>query len=303
MTEFKKCAESVGEWLVNSKAGKVAFDPGVMFSAMHAIIFMGSESTTIKALGIASLGITAGISTLRNLAPNMNKAFAKAANPVLQKIGQPELDSNGFPLYANGVILGTVATTAVAAGDEGSALISVFFAAANVGKGAAISNSWTLESVGQKILNASSNLLPLSGAKLGLKDIAENPPRMLKHSLYLPELYGSLGAFTYGVSHSGLFAAAGAISAAVAIRAAAINNGSMTAPAMQGFPVIGKAFSSSDQVLSRRFMKWASVCYAGGASLLGNFDAMTAHLCAAGGNQRLENFDKKKQSEALTAEV
>ena len=111
-----------------------------------------------------------------------------------------------------------------------------------------------------------------------------------------------MGAFIYGSSHSGWAASAGAISALFGIVAAARNNGDMHKPAMSELPMIGKGFTSSDQVLARRFMKWASLCYAAGAAVKGNFGPASAHSLAAGGNAILENGDKERQKVALELE-
>lgn len=287
-------ANDVGKWLTDSKAGKVILDPGVLFSGLHAIIFSGSDSALIQGLGFSSLALTVSISTVRNLFPELNKNISEKLNPFFNAVSAPTIDSIGFPLFINGVVLSGIALAAFAKGDYLSGAISLSYAIANTDKGARISqeNSWTLENLGNKFFN-----------KIGMQKYVDDPSRLLKHTIYLPELWGSVGAGIYGFSHSGMAATVGAFSALVAVTAAAVNNGDLKKPAIQQIPIVRNivAFSdrldvaSSDQVISRRFMKYASVSYGLGAAVLSNFMPAVAHGCAAGANSILEKADRQRQ--------
>lgn len=280
--------------LLLSKASKVALDPGVLFSGLHAVIFSGSPSTLIQGLGYGSLALTASVAAVRNFLPETNDKIANKFNSVTEKLNAPKIDSIGFPLFLNGVVLSGIALASLAKGDYLSASISLSYAIANTDKGARISgnNTWTLENVCQKTFE-----------KVGANNIAENPLRIIKHSLYLPELWGSLGAFIYGASHSGWTAAAGLGAATVAVTAASINNGSANKPSFS--KIIPKSvrggFFPSDQVISRGFMTVASGCYAAGAVALGNYLPAGGHGLACLANGILTKQDRGRQAAQLNA--
>lgn len=279
------------------------------FQLCMPLFFQGVLSPLIQGLGYSSLGLTLSISAVRNIFPDLNKKIAKKFNVVSEKLKAPTIDSNGFPLFINGVVLSGIALTAFATGDYLSSSISFAYAGANIDKGARISgnNSWTMEAVGTNFFNSAEKIGGTEKIKSQLKFLAETPPRILKYSAYLPELWGSAGAMIYGISHSGMAAAIGALAAGVAVTAAAINNGDLKNPAIAKTPIVGKLVSlsnrgenpASDQVISRRFMKYASISYGVGALLLGNPMPAMAHGCGAAGNAILESGDRSRQQVAL----
>lgn len=291
-------AKDVGEWLTNTKSGKVICDPGVLFSILHACIFSGSDSNLIFGAGLFSLGVTASVSAIRQLNPNLNEKISDKIRPILHKVSAPEFNSNGFPLFINGVILSGIALTAFAKGDYSSGVVALSFAVSNTDKGARISGekSWTVENLGNKFFKA-----------IGKNTYVENPPRFLKHTVYLPELWGSMGAFSAAFMHSGPAALAGGLSSLTAVRAAGVNNGDLKNPAIRDKPVAGtfaklsdgKESPASDQVISRRFMKYASFIYSTGAFVSGNIVPAIGHFSAGIANNILEKKDRQIQQEKL----
>ncbi len=272
------------------KAFKVASDPGVLFSSMHAIIFSQSPSPVVQGLGYASLGLTVAVTTLREHFKGRNQQIAAQVNPLLERWNQPAFDKPTFPLYLNGVVLGGVAVTAGIMGDWLSAAISGSYTLANAGKGAQVAGAWSLNDITSRL-----RIEKIPGFR-----------RLSEYTLSLPEFWGSAGALIYGIAYSnGLLSAVGALSASVAVVAAKVNNGKPENTGMselvQSIPFIRDRIKiiASDQVLSRRFMKFASSFYAAGAAWLGNPGAAAAHGFAAVGNHRLERADLARQMQAL----
>ncbi len=303
-----KRINDVGSWLSSTPPAKVILDPGILFSALHAIAFSGSSSHLIQGLGFASLALTASVSIVRNFLPNINQKIAQKLNPFLERAGQPKIDSNGFPLYANGAVLSVIAATSFYVGDLTSASISTSYAISNMGKGAAISGAWTLEDVGKKSFSMAAQIMPTKRSKARIRMLAKNPPNFLKNSIYLPELWASAGAFSYGLLYStGLLTAIGALASSVSVVAAALNNGSFRRPYNIKIPVFGQVTAlsnwkerpASDQVISRRFMKYASGVYALGALGAGNVAPAMGHGFAAAGNHILETGDRENQMKMI----
>lgn len=301
----------VGNWLKDEKnAGSVS---GISFSMLHALIFSASPSDTVQYLGYASFALNASILSIRHFLPSLNASLTNVFNKALENVKMPSFESAGFPLFLNGLVLTGIATTAFINNDPLSGAISLAYAIANTDKGARISQNiaWTMENLVQSIFNKAAKHLPYGNTQMGAKMLSNNSPRFLKHSLYLPELWGSLGATIYGASHSGWAAAVGALSATVAVTAAAINNGDLKNPAVSQAPIINRItnffdrnedFKSSDAVVSRRFMKYASLSFAAGAGLLGNVVPAIAHSFATLGNHTLERADRSRQLAALSTE-
>ncbi len=299
-----KRINDVGHWLSCTATGKVMLDPGVLFSGLHAIAFSGSSSYLVQGLGFASLALTLSVSAVRNFFPEFNKRIANKLNPVLERLGQPKVDSNGFPLFLNGAVLSVIAAASFVKGDLLSASISTTYAVSNMGKGAAISGAWTLADVGKKIFNCAALAMPTKKSKARVRMVAKNPPQFLKNSLYLPELWASAGAFSYGVAYSkGALTALGAASSFVSVIAAAFNNGSVRRPNNLKIPVLREVASlsnwnekpASDQVISRRFMKYANGVYAAGALASGNVMPALGQSFSMAGNARLEYSDREIQ--------
>lgn len=280
-------SKQVGNFLRNAR--KVVLDPGVLFSGLHAIIFSGSPSFLIQGLGIASLALTASVSTLRNVFPEANKKIASRFNNIAKRLHAPDIDSLGFPLFLNGVVLTGIAGASLLKGDYLSASISMAYAIANTDKGARLSGNtdWTLENICQKAFRLA-----------GKDNLADNPPRFIQHSLYLPELWGSAGALIYGASHSGLATIGGAFAAAVAVTAAAVNN-MKNEEKSNWLPTVPDTIRGrlvpSGQVTSRMFMAFASAGYAIGAVSLGNYMPAVGHGLASIANGILTKQDRARQ--------
>lgn len=149
---------------------RVARDPGVLFSGLHAIAFSRSFSEMTRGLGFASLALTLSISVLRKAFPDLNKRIAPAFNKnISDRLYAPRFDANGFPLFINGIVLTGVALSAFVRGDFTSGTISLFYAMANTDKGARIpdpnavtykENLWTIEGIGKKIFNTAASIVP-----------------------------------------------------------------------------------------------------------------------------------------------
>lgn len=267
---------------------RVLRDPGVLFSGLHAIIFSESSSSLIEGLGYASLALTTAVSSLRNVFPKTNELLTAKFSKVSERLNLPQMDAIGFPLFLNGLVLGGIALASFAKGDYQSGSISLAYAIANTDKGARISGNtlWTLENLCQKAFS-----------KVGLNNWAENPPTIIKHGLYLPELWGSAGAFIYALSHSGWGAGVGLAAASFGIVAAAVNNGSADKPRLTQY--LPESFRLSDQVVSRGSMAVASFNYAVGAISNGNILPAVGHGMAALANGILTKQDRQRQLSQL----
>jgi len=283
-----------------------------MFSAMHALVFSHSPSPAVKALGVGSLVFTMGVSASRNLTPRFNKVVARVADPFMDKLHQPKIDSNGFPLYANGMFLSAVAMASVAAKDWKTMSVAVAFALANAGKGAAISGAWKIRDIGKNVVCGLSSLIPKGTLKSSLNSAANNPAPFINNTIYLPEMYASIGAIIVGVSGTANAIASGNIGPTAittlgtlcslgGLAAAMQNNGDALNPKLGSLPVIGKYIKDSDQVISRRMMKYGSLCFAFSCAVGGSPAFAVANGCAVLGNARLEAYDKQKDQQLKTA--
>lgn len=311
---------SITEWFKNkNNAGTVS---GVGFSTLHATAFGRSDSSLIQGLGLGSLALTLGVSIVKKQA-NLNTALSKKLEPILSKMQAPEYSSMGFPLFLNGVVLGTIALASFAKGDYTSGSIALTYAMANTDKGARLSQgnnaTWTVETIFSEAFKKAAKLPMGDNLQIAFKQTAENPSRFIKHSLYLPEFWGSAGAFAFAMSHSGLLAIPGIALASVGVVHAAINNGDnqfrAQIKAAEGKEsrignLIERISSVSDrlqteeietnnQAMSRRFMKYASFTYSTIALAGGNVLPAVGHAAGGVGNWVLERADKARQREAL----
>ncbi len=298
--------KAVGNWLADKKNSSLI--AGIGFSILHATVNHESPSEALRYLGYASLGLNSAILGIRYRLPQLNEAIANKVDGSLEKLKMPSYNSNGAPLFLNGIFLGGMTAVSAITLDVPRFIINGGFFLANTTVGAQMSgnSTYTTGNWGKNAFNAVANIKKLpTNLKTTFKKFAEQPPNFLKYTLYLPEFSASLAAFTAATQHSGAGAVASGVFSALAVGTAIINSGDTNNPNINKLPIIGKiadkvsSIPIPDFVWARSSMVMASFGAMAGAYDAGNIGPMVGHGGAVGGNAAIANAARQTQLENL----
>ena len=299
--------KSVGTWLTDKK--NVALIAGISFSILHASVNHESPSEALRFLGYASLGVNSTILGIRYFLPQLNELIASKVDKNLERLKMPSYNSNGAPLFLNGLFMGLMTGVSAISLDVPRFIVNGGFFLANTTVGAKVSgnNTYTTENWGKNVLTGMSKIgqLPIKLTNT-FKKYAEQPPNFLKYTVYLPEFSGSVAAFTAATQHSGVGAVISGTFSAVAVGFAIVNSKNASNPSnVNELPVIGKIASKVSSVpipgfiWARCSMVCASLGAAAGAFDLNNSLQGVGHGSAAIGNAAIANQARQTQLESL----
>jgi len=116
---------------------KIAKDPGVLFSLLHASTFLVTSGASSPAFAIAmgSLGLSVGFSAVqKKVIPN---------NLTIP---------NGAALTTNGIILSSITALSIASSNVPTAIISGLYAISNTSKGLEMGGKKNLKTLGNYLL-------------------------------------------------------------------------------------------------------------------------------------------------------
>ena len=268
---------------------KIAKDPGVLFSLLHASTFLVTSGASSPAFAIAmgSLGLSVGFSAVqKKVIPN---------NLTIP---------NGAALTTNGIILSSITALSIASSNVPTAIISGLYAISNTSKG--------LEMGGKKNLKTLGNYL------LPKNDLVS---RTIKNTAFSAEFIASTGAFAVGYNGIGPMAGFGMGAATATLLTLGTSNNDIDNPTWKKIPGATAAFNNAvkikekitsipstgapigDVAMARYVMGGISVSY-GVASFLshksgfGNEILALGHVFSAAANIIIGNFQRQNDYHA-----